>query len=145
MLLKYILRFVLIAVLATIVANFTDYDIHFQTIIPIFNLIIALGISAFFIISRRCKQEYHSFSNPDIYKFITYTNMYNFLGAFINFISILPFLLFDMAKFTINGVIVDILLISWAHLSVTLFYYIYFLFNLSKIRNSPDSDIIFFS
>lgn len=143
MLFKYILRFVIIAILATIVANFVDIEIQFQTVVSIFNTIVALGMSAFFIISRRCKPEYYRFSNPDIYKFIINTNMYNFLGAFINFIFILPFLMFDLEKFTINGVIVDILLISWLHLLVILFYYIYFLFELSKYRNSANSDFPF--
>ena len=96
MLFKYILRFVLIAVLATIFVNFVDIEIQFQTVVSIFNIIVALGMRAFFIISRRCKPEYYRFSNPDIYKFIIATNMYNFLGAFVNFIFILPFLMFDL-------------------------------------------------
>ena len=136
MLFKYILRFIIIAVLATIVDNFVDIEIQFQTVTAIFNSIVALGMSAF-------KREYYSFSNQDIYKLIAYTNMYNFLGAFLNFILIIPFLMFGLEKFTINGVIVDILFISWLHLSVILFYYIYFLFKLSKIRNGVDSDFPF--
>ena len=143
MLFKYILRFIIIAVLATIVDNFVDIEIQFQTVTAIFNSIVALGMSAFFIISRRCKREYYSFSNQDIYKLIAYTNMYNFLGAFLNFIFIVPFLMFGLEKFTINGVIVDILFISWFHLSVILFHYIYFLFKLSKVRNGVDSDFPF--
>jgi hypothetical protein len=89
MLFKYILRFIIIAVLATIVDNFVDIEIQFQTVTAIFNSIVALGMSAFFIISRRCKREYYRFSNPDVYKLIAYTNMYNFLGAFLNFIFFL--------------------------------------------------------
>ena len=82
MLFKYILRFIIIAVLATIVANFVYIEIQFQTIISIFNPIVALGMGAFLIISRKCRREYYRFSNPDIYKFIEYTNMYNFFRRF---------------------------------------------------------------
>ena len=143
MLFKYILRFIIIAILATIVDNFVDIEIQFQTVTAIFNSIIALGMSAFFIISRRCKREYYRFSNPDVYKFIAYTNMYNFLGAFLNFIFIIPFMIFGLEKFTINGVIIDIPFISWLHLLVILFYYFYFLFELSKFRNGVNSDFPF--
>ena len=143
MLFKYILRFIIIAVLATIVDNFVDIEIQFQTVTAIFNSIVALGMSAFFIISRRCKREYYRFSNPDVYKFIAYTNMYNFLGAFLNFIFIIPFMIFGLEKFTINGVIIDIPFISWLHLLVILFYYFYFLFELSKFRNGVNSDFPF--
>lgn len=143
MLFKYILRFIIIAILATIVDNFIDIEIQFQTVTAIFNSIIALGMSAFFIISRRCKREYYRFSNPDVYKFIAYTNMYNFLGAFLNFIFIIPFMIFGLEKFTINGVIIDIPFISWLHLLVILFYYFYFLFELSKFRNGVNSDFPF--
>lgn len=143
MLFKYILRFIIIAVLATVVDNFVDIEIQFQTVTAIFNSIIALGMSAFFIISRRCKREYYRFSNPDVYKFIAYTNMYNFLGAFLNFIFIIPFMIFGLEKFTINGIIIDIPFISWLHLLVILFYYFYFLFELSKFRNGVNSDFPF--
>ena len=143
MLFKYILRFIIIAVLATTVANCVDIEIQFHTVISIFNSIVALGMSAFFIISRRCKREYYRFSNPDIYKIIEYTNMYNFLGAFINFIFILPFLIFGLEKITIYGMIVDIMFISFAHLLVILFYYFYFIFELSKYRNAANSDFPF--
>lgn len=143
MLFKYILRFIIIAILATIVDNFIDIEIQFQTVTAIFNSIIALGMSAFFIISRRCKREYYRFSNPDVYKFIAYTNMYNFLGAFLNFIFIIPFMIFGLEKFTINGVIIDIPFISWLHLLVILFYYFYFLFELSKFRNGVNSNFPF--
>jgi hypothetical protein len=143
MLFKYILRFIIIAVLATIVDNFVDIEIQFQTVTAIFNSIVALGMSAFFIISRRCKREYYRFSNPDVYKLIAYTNMYNFLGAFLNFIFIIPFMIFGLEKFTINGVIIDIPFISWLHLLVILFYYFYFLFELSKFRNGVNSDFPF--
>lgn len=143
MLFKYILRFIIIAVLATIVDNFVDIEIQFQTVTAIFNSIVALGMSAFFIISRRCKREYYRFSNPDVYKLIAYTNMYNFLGAFLNFIFIIPFMIFGLEKFTINGVIIDIPFIFWLHLLVILFYYFYFLFELSKFRNGVNSDFPF--
>lgn len=143
MLFKYILRFIIIAVLATIVANFVYIEIQFQTIISIFNPIVALGMGAFLIISRKCRREYYRFSNPDIYKFIEYTNMYNFLGAFINFIFIIPFLIFGLEKFTIYGIIIDIMFISFVHLLVILFYYFYFIFELSKYRNAAGSGFPF--
>ena len=135
MLLKYILRFLIIAILATVIANLFDIDIQWQTITTIFNTIIALGMASFVTIYRKCKQEDPCFYNPIAYKSIDRINRYNFSCAFINFFLLFLFLLFGIKKFTVNDLVIDIMFISWLHLIVILFYYIYFLYKLSNILN----------
>ena len=132
MLLKYILRFVIIAILATVIANLFDVDIQLHTITAMFNTIVVLWLASFITTFRKFKLENPSFSNQVDYTLLDRKNRYNFFCAFVNFI--LLFLLLGVEKFTINGLTINIMLISWLHMIVILSYYVSFLYKMIKYQ-----------
>lgn len=132
MLLKYILRFVIIAILATVIANLFDVDIQLHTITAMFNTIVVLWLASFITTFRKFKLENPSFSNQVDYTLLDRKNRYNFFCAFVNFI--LLFLLFGIEKFTINGLTINIMLISWLHMIAILSYYVFFLYKMIKYQ-----------